>query len=151
MNSDFDFLHGTWDIDNRRLLKPLSGGDEWEEFPSVAVCQGFFDGAGVFDEITFPTKGFKGASIRTFDVERELWAIYWINSETGILHNPVFGTFADGKGVFHGDETHEGTPVRMRYTWSEITPTTALWEQAFSADGEKTWETNWTMRHTRRA
>jgi hypothetical protein len=38
----------------------------------------------------------------------------------------------------------------MRYVWSEITPTSALWEQAFSADGEKTWETNWTMAHTRR-
>lgn len=151
MNSDFDFLHGSWDVVNRRLVNRLSGSDEWEEFPSVAVCHGFFEGAGIFDEIVFPTKGFRGATLRIFDTQRERWAIYWVNSESGTLQAPVFGTFTDGKGVFYGDDFHEGTPIRMRFVWSEITPVSALWEQAFSADGEKTWETNWTMAHTRRA
>ncbi|WP_329084032.1 MULTISPECIES: hypothetical protein [unclassified Streptosporangium] len=151
MNSDFDFLHGSWDVVNRRLLKPLSGSDEWEEFPGTSVCHGFFGGAGIFDEIVFPTKGFSGATLRIFDTERELWGIYWVNSRFGTLQEPVFGAFADGRGVFYGDDTHEGAPIRVRYVWSQITPVSALWEQAFSTDGEETWETNWTMAHTRRA
>jgi hypothetical protein len=100
--------------------------------------------------MVFPTKGFSGMTLRVFDPEREQWGIYWVDSRLGTLQAPVFGRFTDGRGEFYGDETHEGVPVRMRYVWSEITPTTALWEQAFSADGEKTWETNWTMAHTRR-
>jgi hypothetical protein len=46
----------------------------------------------------------------------------------------------------------EGTcamPVRVRYRWSHITPTSARWEQAFSPDAGKTWETNWMMEFRR--
>jgi hypothetical protein len=150
MNSDFDFLHGNWDVVNRRLVKPLTSSTEWDEFPATSTCHGFFDGAGIFDEMIFPTKGFSGMTLRVFDPERKQWGIYWVNSKLGTLQEPVFGRFIDGRGEFYGDDTYEGRPIRARYVWSEITPTSAMWEQAFSVDGEKTWETNWTMAHTRR-
>jgi hypothetical protein len=57
----------------------------------------------------------------------------------------VVGAFRNGVGEFHGDDVDEGRPIRVRYLWSMITRTTAHWEQAFSTDGEKTWETNWTI------
>ena len=37
------------------------------------------------------------------------------------------------------------------YRWSDVTERTAHWEQAFSADGGRTWETNWVMDLTRRS
>jgi hypothetical protein len=37
----------------------------------------------------------------------------------------------------------------VRYRWSDISATTARWEQAFSTDKGETWETNWIMRSTR--
>jgi hypothetical protein len=37
----------------------------------------------------------------------------------------------------------------MRFIWSRIGPTSARWEQAFSADGGASWEMNWIMDFTR--
>jgi hypothetical protein len=46
-------------------------------------------------------------------------------------------------GTFYADATREGKPVRMRFIWSKITPTSCHWEQAFSPDKGVTWETTW--------
>jgi hypothetical protein len=94
-------------------------------------------------------KGHRGLTFRLFDPARQEWSIWWVNSRDGLLTPPVAGRFADGVGTFHGADTHEGTPVRVRYIWSRITPSSARWEQAFSVDGEQTWETNWIMDLTR--
>ncbi|MER5477726.1 hypothetical protein ABT026_12240 [Streptomyces sp. NPDC002734] len=149
---DFDFLVGTWDVTNRRLLSPLTGSDEWEEFPATTVCHGIaFAGAANVDEITFPTKGFSGLTLRLFDPVGEQWSLNWANSSTGRLFPPVVGRFdSEGRGEFHGDDHHEGTPVVCRFLWSGVTAVSARWEQAFSADGGRTWETNWTMDFRRR-
>jgi len=37
----------------------------------------------------------------------------------------------------------------VRFVWSNVTAPTPRWEQAFSADGGETWETNWVMEFTR--
>jgi hypothetical protein len=150
-NDDFDFLHGHWDVVHRRLTIRHVNSDDWEEFPGTSTSHGFFGGAGSFDEMTFPTKGFSGATFRTFDEDSQQWSIYWANSGNGRLDPPVVGRFRDGTGTFFGDDTDGGTPVRVRFIWSDITPTSARWEQAFSVDGEQTWETNWVMEFTRRA
>ncbi|MDP9866188.1 MULTISPECIES: hypothetical protein [Streptosporangium] len=147
--NDFDFLTGTWDVANRRLVKPLTGSTEWQEFPATSVARQAFGGAANIDEITFPSMGFSGLTLRLFDVEREEWSLHWASSRTGTLFPPVVGRFTGGTGEFYGDDTHEGAPVRVRFVWSEITATSARWEQAFSADGEKTWETNWIMELSR--
>ena len=147
--NDFDFLAGTWSIANRRLAKPLVGAEEWDEFPATTVARTFFGGAGSFDEVTFPTKGWSGVSFRLYDPARAEWSIYWANSRDGRLQPPVVGRFSEGRGEFYGDDTHEGAPIRVRYIWSRITPTSAQWEQAFSVDGGQTWETNWIMDLTR--
>ena len=51
-------------------------------------------------------------------------------------------------GVFEGEDTFEGRPIRVRFTWTGVTTETPHWEQAFSEDGGETWETNWVMDFT---
>ncbi len=147
--NDFDFFIGSWNVVNRRLKSFLTGSQDWEEFPGTSTCQQIFGGGGSFDEIIFPTLGRRGMTLRLFDVERKEWSLYWASSRTGRLFPPVVGTFAGGRGDFYGDDTHDGKPVKAHFIWSDITPTSARWEQEFSADGGQTWESNWIMDFTR--
>lgn len=90
-----------------------------------------------------PDEGFSGLTIRLFDPERLEWSLYWVSSRSPVIDPPVVGRFTDGVGLFYCDDTFNGTPIRCRYTWRHISSSAARWEQAFSADGEATWETNW--------
>jgi hypothetical protein len=147
---DFDFFTGSWNCRHRRLRQLLAGSDEWDEFGSTSECWPLFGGAANVDELKVPERGFTGLSLRLLDPERGEWTIYWANSRDGRLQPPVTGRFSGGVGVFYGDDTHRGRDVRVRYTWSGITADSARWEQAYSVDGEQTWETNWIMEFTRR-
>lgn len=151
MSKDFDFLHGDWDVANRQLTKHLVGSEDWREFPARSSCRAFFDGSGNVDEITFPTLGSSGCTISSYEPKANRWSVYWISSRDGLMSPPISGGFSDGVGTFYGDDvTSDGEPVRCRFLWSRITPTSARWEQAYSGDGEQTWETNWIMDFTRR-
>jgi hypothetical protein len=99
---------------------------------------------------TFPDgEPFEGMSIRLFDPATRRWSIYWADNRVCRLLPPVVGAFHDERGEFTGDDVCDGTPVRVVFHWSDITPTSARWEQAFSADGGQAWETNWVMEMTR--
>lgn len=146
---DFDFLVGSWRVEHRRLKRRWVGSDDWDRFEGTSTCRGALGGLVNVDEIAMPGRGFSGFTLRSFDPARGLWSIYWINSTRGVLEPPVVGRFADGRGVFEGDDTDEGRAIRVRFVWDAITPESARWRQAFSDDGGLTWETNWVMAFTR--
>ena len=140
---DFDFLRGSWRVYNRRLLKRLQEADEWETFEAMTPENApVLDGLGNIDEL-HSEDGPIGMSLRLFNRETGQWSIYWVSHRDGVLQPPVVGGFKDGVGIFDGADVWDGKPIRVRFTWSDITPTSARWEQAFSPDGGKTWETNW--------
>jgi hypothetical protein len=148
----FGFLHGDWDVANRRRTDFLDPESGWDEFPATSRCWGLFDGAANIDEIDVPSRGWKGLTLRLFDVETGEWSLNWSSSRSGKLFPPVSGRFGtDGRGEFHGEDTHDGKDVRVRFLWSGISETTARWEQAFSLDEGSSWLTNWTMDFTRRS
>lgn len=151
MTNDFDFFVGRWNVNHRRLLHPLTGSDEWDLFGATTVARTYFGGGISVDEIAMPERQFSGLSLRLFDPHTRNWTVYWVNSRDGRLQPPVRGRWVDGVSRLYGDDTHEGKPVRATYQWSDVTPSSARWEQAFSTDGEQTWETNWIMDFTRTA
>jgi len=144
---DFDFFMGRWTVQNRRLTERLAGSDEWEEFESTSVAHPILGGLGNEDEFrTRHAGGFIGMSFRFFDPVKRRWSIYWADSRRpGELDPPVFGTFSGDIGVFEGEDEFEGRPIKVRFIWSGTRTRTPRWEQAFSADGGQTWETNWIM------
>jgi len=146
---DFDFLAGTWNMRNRRLKQRHVGSTDWHEFPGRSEARLLLGGVMNVDENVFPTLGWSGSTLRTLDVNTNRWSIYWVNSRDGILQPPVVGGFKDGVGEFFGDDTDEGRPIRVRFRWSDISARSAHWEQAFSTDGGRSWETNWIIDLTR--
>lgn len=147
---DFDFLVGNWEGFNRRLKTRHVGSDDWDEFTGYQTMRTVLGGIGNVDEVEFPSKGWSGLTLRLFNTETRQWSIYWANSRQGVMLEPVVGTFDRGVGTFYGDDTDDGKPIRVRYIWSRIQSDSAHWEQAFSLDGGRTWETNWTMDMRRR-
>jgi hypothetical protein len=85
--------------------------------------------------------------VRAFDAKTGEWAIWWVDSRNphGPLDPPMKGRFENGVGTFYGDGTLDGKPMRTRFFWTHPTDATAHWEQAFSFDAGKTWDTNWIM------
>lgn len=148
---DFDFLHGEWDIANRRLRARGVGSDDWEAFPAHSRVEPRLDGAANIDEAVFPTLGFAGLTLRSFDRGRRQWSITWINSTSGALDPPVLGGFGPGgeRGLFYGEDVDGAVPVRVVFVWTRLGADRARWEQGCSTDGIA-WERNWVMDFTRR-
>jgi len=61
----------------------------------------------------------------------------------------MIGRFKDDVGEFFGDEEVDGRKVLCRFLWTRKPVESPRWEQAFSDDEGKTWETNWIMTFTR--
>ena len=144
---DFDFLVGKWRAHHRTLKERLANSHEWIEFEGTLVNQPLMGGYSNVDDTVFEKPGapFRGVALRSFDSKTQQWSIWWLDSRTplGPVDPPMRGSFRDGVGTFYTDETFNGKPVRTRFLWTKITPTSAHWEQAYSPDGGKTWETNW--------
>lgn len=150
--ADFDFFIGSWDVKHRRLTQRLKGCNTWEEFSSVSVARKILGGLGNMDETTMDTLAgrVEGMTVRLFDPQSKQWSIYWADSKSGILQTPMIGRFQNGRGEFYDQETFEGMSIFSRFIWTPISDAMCRWEQAFSADGGRTWETNWIMEFSRR-
>lgn len=150
--NDFDFLFGEWTVHHRRLAKRLENSTDWIEFTGPATARKILGGLGNFDEIAvnLPGDPYLGATLRLFNPETGSWSIHWMDSRhPGTLDPPMIGRFENGRGLFFGDDTFNGRPIRIRFVWTPLTPVSCSWEQAFSTDGGATWETNWTMHFER--
>jgi len=143
--NDFDFLLGTWKVHHRTLKKRLNGSTEWQEFEGDMVHRNILNGLGNLDEnlIHGRTGVVHAVALRLFNPESKEWSIYWSTDQTGTLDVPVIGGFQDGRGEFYSQEVFEGRHIYSRFIWLKITANSCQWEQAFSEDGGKTWETNW--------
>jgi len=150
---DFDFLAGRWRMRHHRLVGRLVGSTTWQDFDGQLSMQQLMGGQANVDDCVFelPAGTYRGMAVRVFDPQRRAWSIYWIDSRINRVDPPMVGGFAGGKGTFYGEDQQDGRPVRVRFLWFVDSPDRLRWEQAMSADGGVTWETNWTQRLERTA
>lgn len=139
---DFDFLNGEWRISHRRLKSP----GEWDVFDGEATCWSILGGMTSIEELRIPARNFAGLGLRTLDQKKLVWMDYWMNATAGVLTGTgATGRFENGRGVFISDYDDNGTMVKVRGVWDEITGVSHRWVQSISRDGGATWDDNWLM------
>ena len=149
---DFDAFLGQWRVRHRRLKQRLVGSNDWEEFDGTSRWQSILGGSANFNESVVQRAGetVQSLGLRAYDAKTGAWTDWSLSGRdpTKITDDGV-GRFANGIGRFFAEDTFADKPIRVRGIFTPLTPSSIRWEQAFSPDGGKTWETNYVMEHVR--
>lgn len=147
---DFDWDLGTWKTHQKRLLHPLTGSTQWVEYEGTDVVRKIWNGA---NQGIIEARGAAGHleiyTVRMYNPDAHQWGVYFTNPATGVLSAPVVGEFRDGRADFYDQEPYNGRQIMVRFSVFNITADTCEFQQAFSADGGKTWEPNFIVTETR--
>ena len=150
---DFNFLIGDWNVHNRRLKRRLAHSDALLEFEATDSFRALPGGPGTEEHYaTDFWKGYTALGLHLYDPEHRSWVLYWADNRNvpGTMQALARGGFVDGVGVFCAPDTFNGMPITLRIVWKRIDARHVRWEQAFSTDRGRSWETNWTMDFRRR-
>ena len=147
---DFDWDIGTWKTHQKRLLHPLTGSTTWVEYHGTDVVRRIWDGANEgLIEADGPAGHLEIYTLRVYNPDAHQWNIYFTNPAAGTLSIPAVGEFKNGRGEFYDQEILNGRAILVRFAVSDITANSCRFEQAFSADGGKSWEVNFVVTETR--
>lgn len=148
---DFDFEFGTWKTHLKRRLHPLTGSTEWVEYDGTTTVSQVWNGRSNLVELDVmgPAGHIEGASWRLYNPDARQWSLNFSNRAVGTLSAPPIGEFNNGRGEFYAQDTLGGRSILVRFVISDIQPDSCHFEQSFSDDGGKTWETNWIATDTR--
>jgi len=148
---DFDFEFGTWKTHLRRLVHPLTGSTTWVEYDGTTIVRKVWDGRANLVELAVdgPAGHFEALSLRLYDPKSQQWSLNFSGLGSGSMSAPAIGRFRNGRGEFFNEETLNGRTILVRFVISDITSASCRFEQSFSDDGGKTWETNWIAVDTR--
>jgi hypothetical protein len=91
-----------------------------------------------------PNGHFEDLMLVLYNPSARQFSLRFASGSSGVLSVPMIGAFKDGRGEFYDQELLGDRAILVRVIWSDITPGTHHFEQAFSDDGGKTWETNFT-------
>ncbi|HEY1992140.1 MAG TPA: hypothetical protein VGH71_06720 [Gammaproteobacteria bacterium] len=149
---DFDWQLGRWDIHMRRMLKPLSAAETWTTYDGTVDVYKVWGGRADLAEIDTrgPTGQLQFLSLRLYEPKSHQWTLNFAHAGSDLVGSPMHGQFHDGKGAFYDQSTLDGKAILERFSFGDITAGSAQDQQAFSADGGKTWEVNWINDQTRR-
>ena len=151
---DFDFLLGDWKAHVKRLPERLVGSTQWVEYDGISRHHPVLGSSANFEEFEVDSplthQHIKAQTLRLYDPASRQWSIFGLDVDKGSLGLPAtIGQFNDGVGEFYDYESWKGHMVLVRYQWTHSGHDHAHMEQAFSADGGKSWEVNWICDLTR--
>jgi hypothetical protein len=148
---DFDWEIGSWQTHVRVLAKPLSNSAEWIELSGTTVVHRLLDGKSNLAELKVKNaeRSIEGVSLRLYNPATRQWSLHYASSRSGQLEKPVMGSFENGRGEFYAQDSYDGRAVFVRFVITPMSEHSWRFEQAYSVDGGKSWETNWIATDTR--
>lgn len=148
---DFDFHFGNWKTHISRLDHPLTGSTTWLKYEGTLAARKVWGGRAQLEELEAdgPTGHMEDALWFLYNPQSHQWSLNAAASNDGTMGQPMYGEFKNGRGEFFDQEPFKGRSILVRQVWSDITPTSHRFEQAFSDDGGKTWEINFVALLTR--
>ena len=144
---DFDWEIGSWQTHVRVLRNPLSGAaPDWAEFSGTSLVRPILGGRA--NSVELSVKGEKGqvegVALRLYNPQGRQWGIHYASIRGGTMTAPIYGGFdGKGRGEFYGQDMLDGRAIQVRFVITTLSLDEARFEQSYSADGGKSWETNW--------
>ncbi len=133
---------------NRFLAHRLADSHEWIEFEAEDSFHTLPGNLGTEENYrTDHWPSFNAIGLHLYDPEKKRWTLYWADSRNtpGTMQTLASGSFDRDTGMFYAPDTFNGKPITVRVVWKRKDDAHVYWEQAFSPDDGKTWETNWVM------
>src|ERR1700730_9752151 len=87
---DFDFNIGTWKTHIRRLLRPLTGSNDWVDLNGTVHIRRVWNGRAQLEELEAdgPTGHFEGLTLFLYNPQAHQWGQYFVNSAEGVVNQP---------------------------------------------------------------
>jgi hypothetical protein len=148
----FDFDFGVWQTHSSRLMHPLTGSTTWVNLDGSSVVKKVWAGRANLAEYQAdsPSGHLELLALRWYNPAAHQWNIDFATPNVGMLGAvPGVGAYKNGRLAFYDQETINGRSVLVRFEIWGTGADTAQSEQAFSADGGKTWEVNWVNKYAR--
>jgi len=75
---DFDFILGSWRVENSRLKERLTGCLEWVDFSGESSTRKILGGLGNVEDnlLRLPEGDYRAAAFRSNDMASKKWAIW---------------------------------------------------------------------------
>ena len=138
---DFDFNFGVWKTHIKRILDPFSASSKSIELNGTVTVRKVWEGRAQLEEIETdgPNGHWQGMTLFLYNPAAHQWSQSFVNSQRGVLAQPLIGAFNNGRGELFSSDTFHDRSILVRGVWSDITPDSHHYEESYSNDGGKTW------------
>ncbi len=135
----------------KRMLQPLSTTETWTTYEGTVDVMKLWGGRANLAQIDTqgPSGHLQFLSLRLYEPKSHQWTLNFAHAGSYLMASPMHGQFHDGKGTFYDQSTLDGKAILERFSFGDISTSSGQDQQAFSADGGKTWEVNWINDQTR--
>jgi hypothetical protein len=141
---DFDFWVGEWTVQWRTA--------DGRDAHGINRIRRTLDGCVIVEEFDGTPGGpLKGISVSVYDARRKVWKQTWVDNQASYLDFEG-GRVEDANQrlVLSRTTVVNDQPIQQRMVFRDVSANALTWDWQRSRDGGARWETQWTIRYSRR-